>query len=324
MSERLVLATAAELLVCAPSDDRWRAISRSPIPKPGTCVAAAPGAVLVGSREGIFRAESPDGPWEERAVGEPYLRWIAFHPDDPSLAFAGTEPAALFRSDDGGRTWIECAEVARLREARGFHLPYSPRAGCVRSFAFHGDRGYAAVEVGGVLRSDDRGRTWRMAAGSTEPPHTGPAPAPPAVHPDVHSVALHPSSADRVFAATHGGLYRSADGGATWARISGDVYCRALWLDPADPDHVVFGPATRAGWNGFIQETFDGGRRWETGAGVEMPWHHEPIERFAEIGGDLLAFTDEGRVLARSIGGGEWRQVLAEVPGVVGVAAWRG
>jgi photosystem II stability/assembly factor-like uncharacterized protein len=252
----------------------------------------------------------------------PYVRWVAFHPGDPARAFAGTEPAAIFRSSDGGRSWRECAEVARLRDERGWYLPYSPRAGCVRSFAFHGRRGYAAVEAGGVLRSDDGGHTWRLADGSTEPPHINPVPAEgPAVHPDVHSVAVHPSSPDLVFAATNGGLFRSADGGATWARVSGDVYTRALRLDAADPARVVNGAATRRGWNGGIEETRDGGATWETGSGVEMPWHRDPVERIAQAGGELLAVTEEGRILARPAGGGDWRWVLGEVPGVVGIAA---
>ncbi|HEU0053798.1 MAG TPA: hypothetical protein VFQ39_11490 [Longimicrobium sp.] len=278
-----------------------------------------------GTVDGIFRAAAPGDAWERVPIDVPHVRWIAFHPEDGALAFAGTEPAAIFRSADGGRTWAECPEVARLRDERGWYLPYSPRAGCVRSFAFHGRRGYAAVEVGGVLRSDDAGETWRLADGSTEPPHIGAVPPEgPAVHPDAHSVAVHPSSPDLVFAATNGGLFRSTDGGATWKRVSGDVYTRALRLDPLDPARIANGAATRAGWHGGIEESRDGGTTWETGRGMEMPWHRDPVERLEAVGDELFAVTEEGRVLARPLGGGGWRRVLEDVPGVVAVAAWRG
>src|SRR5437588_9052880 len=106
-------------------------------------------------------------------------------------------------------------EVANLRDQHHWFLPYSPGAGCVRGFAFHGQRVYAAVEVGGALRSDDGGETWRLAEGSDGNPDFD-GPPPPFVYPDVHAIYVHPTSADLVFAATGGGFYRSDDGGQTW------------------------------------------------------------------------------------------------------------
>lgn len=43
--------------------------------------------------------------------------------------------------------------------------------------AFHEDRAYAAVEVDGLLRWDDRGRSWRLAGGSSGQPSFGKVPA---------------------------------------------------------------------------------------------------------------------------------------------------
>ena len=78
------------------------------------------------------------------------------------LRIRGTEPAAIFVSHNGALSWRECPEVARLRDEHGWMLPYSPQAGCVRGFTLHGTRAYAAVEVGGALRSDDGGTTWQV------------------------------------------------------------------------------------------------------------------------------------------------------------------
>ena len=91
---------------------------------------------------------------------------------------AGTEPAGIFVSRDGAANWRECPEVGQLRDAHHWFLPYSPAAGCVRGFAFHGQRAYAAVEVGGVLRSDDEAQTWQLAAGSDGNPDLAGPPAP--------------------------------------------------------------------------------------------------------------------------------------------------
>ena len=73
------------------------------------------------------------------------------------------------------------------------HQVAAMESGCVRGFAVHGNRLYAAVEVGGLLRSDDAGKTWGLVAGSNGRPQFGRPPA-KQIHPDVHSVAVHPSS----------------------------------------------------------------------------------------------------------------------------------
>jgi photosystem II stability/assembly factor-like uncharacterized protein len=201
--------------------------------------------------------------------------------------------------------------VERLRDERRWGLPYSPAAGCVRGFAFHGQRAYAAVEVGGALRSDDAGASWRMASevGYREP----------LVNPDVHSIAVHPASPDLVFAATGGGFYRSADGGATWVRLYA-CYCRAAWLDPADPDHVILGPADSVDRNGRVEETRDGGRTWVPASlGLGAPWRRHMVERFARAGHDLLALLSNGELYTALQTLLEWRRLVPEIPDVAAV-----
>jgi photosystem II stability/assembly factor-like uncharacterized protein len=245
---------------------------------------------------------------------------MAYHPDLSDREFAGTEPAGIFVSHDGAASWRACPEVAALRDRHRWFLPYSPEAGCVRGFAFHGDRAYAAVEVGGLLRSDDAGETWRLADGSTGTPALQ-APPLPLIHPDVHSVVGHPSSPDLVFAATGGGLYRSADGGASWTRPRGGVYCRAVWADPADPDHLVLSPADGVERNGRIEETRDGGRTWSVASeGLDVPWPHRLAERFYQLDGELLAVLSDGELLAADRESLHWRRILPEVERVNAVA----
>jgi photosystem II stability/assembly factor-like uncharacterized protein len=239
------------------------------------------------------------------------------HPEVSDLELAGTEPAGIFLSHDGAGSWRGCPEVEQLRDRHQWFLPYSPEAGCVRSLAFHGRRVYAAVEVGGVLRSDDAGESWRLAGGSTGEPVFDIPPV-PLVHADVHWVASHPSSLDLVYAATAEGLYRSSDGGDTWVVSHLDSYCRAVWVDPNDSDHIILGPADSvANKQGRIEESFDGGQSWQRACdGLDLPWPDRTVERFIQLGETLFAVSNDGRLYMSGLPELRWQRILTEVEGI--------
>ena len=302
----------------------WRLAGRPA--RPGgrrvTSVVAREGVILAGTTGGIFRSDDDGQTWREASQGlaHRHVRWLAYHPDISDYEFAGTEPAGIFVSTDGAASWREAPEVARLRDQYGWSLPYSPEAGCVRGFAFHGSRAYAAVEVGGALRSDDGGASWRLAGGSDGRPVFGP-PAASHVHPDVHSILTHPSSPDLVFAPTGGGFYHSTDGGDTW-RCLYECYCRAAWVDPADPAHVVLGPADNVETRGRIEQTRDGGETWQLASdGLPVPWPRHMVERFAAAGEELFAVLSNGQLISAPLSGLRWQAVLPEVEEVNAIAA---
>ncbi len=278
-----------------------------------TTATAVGDVVLAGTTGGLFRSGDGGRTWQEANTGlsERHIRWLQPHPDDALLVMAGTEPAAVFVSLDAGQTWQERPEVAALRDEFGWWLPYSPEAGCVRGFAAHGDRLYGAVEVGGLLRSDDRGASWSLASGSDGRPQFG-TPRAGLVHPDVHSIEVHPSSADRLYAPTGGGYYVSGDGGATWdCRYV--CYVRAAVVDSLNPDVVIIGPAENSsGRQGRIERTDDGGLSWERVAG---PWDNHMIDRFYRDADHLYAVTSQGHLLQAGLDGQTWQRILDAVPG---------
>jgi photosystem II stability/assembly factor-like uncharacterized protein len=312
----LFVATGHGLLDLVRDGNRWKQDGGGLEHRAVTSIASQANALLAGTRAGIYRSDDLGQTWWEANDGlaHRYVRWLAFHPDEPGLAFAGTEPAAVFVSEDGGRSWRERPEVASLRDDGDWSLPYSPAAGCVRGFAFHGQRGYAAVEQGGLLRSEDRGRTWHLVEGTTGTPH---AVLPESyVHSDVHSVTVHPSSADQIFAATGGGLFYSSDGGSRWTRIR-SRYCRAVWVDPVRPGHLIAGPADWVDRNGRIEESINGGQTWEQlDSGITSPWPSHMVERFLQVDGELLAVLSNGELLSTSLDTLSWRTVLAPVTDV--------
>jgi photosystem II stability/assembly factor-like uncharacterized protein len=316
----IYVATNDGVLVVDRSND-WRILRHALRGRHVTSLTAGEGKILAGTIDGIFRSDDDGQTWKESSQGltHRHVRWMASHPSTGGLEFAGTEPAAIFRSQDGGSTWEDTPEVAKLRDHYHWSMPYSPEAGCIRGFSFHGRRGFAAVEVGGVLRTDDNGSTWSLAEGSDGRPDFSGPPA-PLIYPDVHSIQIHPSSPDLVFAPTGSGFYRSGDGGKTWKCLY-DCYCRAAWIDPEDVDHIILGPAEGVSTQGRIEESHDAGETWHLASeGLPVPWERNMVERFCQVGEDLYAVLAKGQLLVSPLNQIMWEAVLdlSQVKAMIG------
>ena len=321
----LALSTTDGFALYGLEENEWRLARRSLQGREVTSLIAREGVILAGTHDGVLRSDDEGATWQDASAGltTRYVRWLAFHPDISDREFAGTEPAGIFVSHDGAGSWRGCSEVAYLREHHKWWLPYSDGAGCVRAFTFNGSRAYAAVEVGGALRSDDGGETWLLAEGSDGNPDFH-GPPPPYIFPDVHSIQVHPSSPDLVFAPTGGGFFASTDGGKKWKRQYG-CYARAVWLDPVDPQHLILGPADEVDARGRIEESRDGGETWKgASTGLKTPWRRYMVERFVAAslpdGEALLAILSNGELLQAPLATLEWRQVAQETRGVTAAA----
>jgi hypothetical protein len=311
---QLILAIEKGIVICERDNGEWQESFRGLTDQHVTSVIAREGVILAGTEDGIFRSDDEGQTWAEASDGisARHIRWMAFHPNISDFEFAGTEPANIFVSRNGGELWRSCPEVAQLRDTYQWSLPYSPEAGCVRGFAFYGTRAYAAVEVGGVLVSDDKGETWQLAEGSDGKPDLE-GPPEPFVYPDVHSLEVHSSSPDFVYAPTGGGFYRSKDGGKTW-RLLYDCYCRAVWVDSSNSEHLILGPADHVDSHGRIEESHDGGTSWSMASnGLKVPWRRGMVERFFPGDEELFAVLSNGQLLSTILPTLEWRSILPKV-----------
>jgi hypothetical protein len=239
------------------------------------------------------------------------FRCIQPDPLEPGALLAGTEPARLFRSRDGGQSWHELDGIIRIEAHESWFLPYSPRAGAVRNVSAQtgsGDRLLASVEVGGLLCSDDRGASWAI--------------EPVIEDDDIHFVTSHPTEPEVLYAALGyaslarrprqadgsaplGGVARSRDGGLSWTKLETD-YTRAVLVPPADPDTVLAAPAPEVGRGGRIVVSSDGGDTWHPAAdGIETPMP-DMVELFVSApDGNVWAVCSGGRLLSAMPG--EWR-----------------
>jgi photosystem II stability/assembly factor-like uncharacterized protein len=326
INHRVILATSDSLVIAERKRADWFETHRGLEGKEVTAVIAREGFIIAGTTDSLFRSGDIGQTWEpiNQGLTHRHVRWLAFHPEISGMVFAGTEPAGIFISTNGGDSWQESPEVSALREKHKWWLPYSPEAGCVRGFAIHGQRAYAAVEVGGVLRSNDGGLTWGLAPGSAgEPAFREPMPG--FIHADVHSVAVHPSSPDLLFAPTNAGFYRSVDGGQTFERINQYGYSRACWVDEQDINHILIGPARGVDSGGTVLETRDGGLTWHKATnGLDTPWARHMVERFTQVGEEIWAVLSNGEVFATGMDSIAWRPALPEVKGVNAVTTMVG
>jgi photosystem II stability/assembly factor-like uncharacterized protein len=327
MAVYLYLATAAGLFIIAQTNGNWNIVHQTLKEHSLTSIAVSDSTIIAGTREGIWHSGDKGQTWQKakQDLANLHVRWMKASPKAPGIFLAGTEPADILVSSDGAKTWQISPEVGQLRDAFGWFLPYSPEAGCVRGFAVaasgpQAGRIYAAVEVGGVLVSDDNGKNWHLPEGSDGSPDIH-RELGTLIHPDVHSITVHPASSDLVTAATGGGLYRSVDGGNSW-KILYRCYIRAVWVDPGDPQHIVAGPADGVSRNGRIEASYDGGKTWQPASeGLKAPWSRYMVERFVHFDKDLFAVLSNGELWLRRQDEPKWQQILPEIASVKAIAA---
>ena len=321
MNDLLTIATDNGLHLARWKSQGWQLWRHTLAGVPLTAVIAREGFILAGGRGGIWRSGDYGANWEQvnQGLAERHIRWLAYHPAVSDFELAGTEPAALFISHDGGDQWQARPEVAQLRDYHNWYLPYSPAAGAIRGLAVRGDYLYAAVEVGGLLRSVNRGVSWQLAGGSSGQP--GQRGTSDQIDADIHDIVIASQDPLHLLAPTQRGLYESRDGGESWRRLYGPAYCRAVWVDPNRSDHLLLGPARGVDRQGTIQLSQDGGNSWKDASnGLLTPWPHTMVERFYQVGGQLIAILANGHLLQTHIGTWHWQPLL---PAIVDArAAW--
>ncbi len=242
----LYVAMEDALLVVRQRAGRWTAEEHL-AGKALQCVAADPGhpeRIYVGTADGLWRSPGGGRAWTPAGNGLAPKDVTAVavggaQAGHLGTVYAGTEPSAIFKSEDGGDTWEELKGLTRLPSAGTWSFPPRPDTHHVRSIAVDPHvprRLYVAIEAGALVRSQDGGATWldRVPAG----PY------------DTHTLALHHSAPGRLYSAAGDGYFESRDGGDTWEEIESGLrhlYLFGVAVDPANPEMVIVSAAPGPG-----------------------------------------------------------------------------
>src|SRR5712691_3291415 len=120
-----------------------------------------PDVVYLGTRTGPYRSTDRGEHWERLGFPDDGTEvWsILVHPTNPRILYAGTSPVGVYRSDDGGDTWRRLPKAAQPERVK--MKSFVCRVMRLAADPARPDEVYAALEVGGVMKSPDAGETWQ-------------------------------------------------------------------------------------------------------------------------------------------------------------------
>jgi len=229
---------------------------------------------------GVFRTVDGGRHWTKTLFKDANTGAIdmAFQPGNPNVVYAAlwqtrrppwnTYPpsngpgSGLYKSSDGGRTWVHLA---------GHGLPSAPgRIGLATSPA-KPRRVYALIDSpeqsqGGLYRSDDAGASWRKMTGDKRIWNRGWY---------FGGITANPKNAQQLWVSDTI-ILRSDDGGAHFIPIKGDPTgddFHTLWIDPKNPDRRI------SGVDQGTLVTVNGGKTWSS-------WYNQPTGQFYHVSTD--------------------------------------
>ena len=175
--------------------------------------------------------------------------WSLEPGDGKKELWCGVEPAALFRSRDGGDSWEMVSGISNHAHAR----QWQPGNGglCMHTIVRDAGRIHLGISTGGHYLSEDGGESFQAANAGVG---VGFVPDPyPEFGQCVHKIVSHPQAPGRLYMQNHGGweerpgigVLRSDDHGHSWTSISEGLpsdFGFPILVHPHNPDVVYVMP----------------------------------------------------------------------------------
>ena len=273
---------------------------------PATAGSAATTTVLVANGGGVLRTTNSGASWTIALTGNAHS--IVSLPNQPATLFTGIVSATpslsgLYRSTDRGATWTQVSSgTIDLSTGGRFQLAVSP-ADPTKVWMLAGGKDSKLLAL--VRWDETTQQMVRLSASGVDVGARGSFGG-QATYDLV--IGVDPVNAGIVYA---GGvrMYRSADGGATFAQMAGEIHCdwHYLAIDLADPKRLY------AGTDGGIFISRDGGNNWvsrNNGLAISMIYpgiSQHPTDRWQITAGlqDNGTIVSNGTSIWRGLTGGD-------------------
>ncbi len=257
--------------------------------------------------------------------------------------YAGSKPAMLLASEDGGETWEKVSSLSDHPSA----AEWQPGAAGLVLHTIVADPGnpekfWLGISAAGVFATEDGGATWdrrnRLSNAEACGHHDHPAaPRDGQTGHCVHNMVRADGTGDLLYQQNHHGVYRSRDGGRSWDDITEglpstfgfpvQVHPRdgaTIWTLPLNGDGIGRYPPDAAA---AVWKSTDGGESWEAKrAGLPQAGCFFTVLRQAMSGdaGDPAGIyfgTNSGSVFASTDEGETWDEVARHLPTILCVEA---
>jgi photosystem II stability/assembly factor-like uncharacterized protein len=263
---------------------------------------------------GVYRSTDGGQTWKHRGLdATSQIARIIVDPRNPEHVlvaalgspFADSDDRGVFRSDDGGQTWRKTLFVGRSSGASDIALdPVHPDIVYAGMWQFRRNAWHLSSggDADGIYKSSDGGSTWQPLSGNGLP--AGPM--------GRIGLAIAPSNPQRIYAIIEspaGLLWRSDDGGGSWALVSSNTlinerpfYYSRIIVDPHDENHL-FSVSVH------LAESTNGGKAWHLAGRHTHGDHHDVW--IAHDGSVILDGNDGGPAISRDGGRTwDWRKTL--------------
>jgi len=287
-----------------------------------------PKTVFAGTSDGVWRStdagvsfKRTDFPDAKRQV------WcLMVDSRDSKKMLAGASPIDIYRSDDGGGKWRKLATPKIGEHCKG---PFASRVMRLAQNPRKPDEIYAALEINGVMRSNDGGETWSDCSDGliklSERPHLSNKIISDTTAEgmlDGHAVTINPADPDSPIVALRMGLFRTNDHGKTWQdmeirRFSPTTYGRDVKVSPAEPNTLYAALSVAASsHDGGLYRSQDNGKSWQRFDKVQV---HGTIMSIGLHPKDpkqvYIGARYDGEVFGTQDGGNTWQAM--PIPGEV-------
>lgn len=273
-----------------------------------------PGEVLAGSDQGLYRFSEETGRFDyiPSPMDQLHILKIAQDPHDADCIVCGTRPGEIFISEDNGVNWTRSTldastECWFINTSRVTSIHFDPR---------DQDTIWITVEIDGVFRSTDRGKTWQLIIRGL---HDN----------DSHDLVFRDRAdgSRTILCSTEDGVHRSNDNGESWEQMTIPEakwdYFRSLKQPAENSDTVIASVGDKpSGEAGELLISRNFGESWEI-CSLSQPanstlWSIGTNPADTSL---LFAATIFGQIFKSVDGGASWQKMPREL-GEIRMITW--